>query len=234
MIKEQWSSWGEAKSFNVMTIVKKTDGLLTSRGRDTALRYWVQATDHLDCGDFPKAMHEQDAALHLRKGWWPKVSCTRSMREVARVNSRFRESGDGRINDGCIQKVGKSEGIDGSGIGLVLVMLVLFRLPCFKVLTMIALLLFTLIPSRSPLLWPLLLLLELGVLFLVLHHTELVSGFTLRRALVDVLLPCKGGHMLNGSKVRDGRSRRSGGSGRGGGGMSLFTAILIRWVMTFM
>ena len=47
-------------------------------------------------------MCERDAALCLREGWWPKVSCTGGMREVVRVNGGFREGGDGRINDRCI------------------------------------------------------------------------------------------------------------------------------------
>ena len=63
------------------------------------------------------------------------------MREVARVNGGFREGGDGGINDRCIQKVGKSKGIDSGGVGLVLAMLILFCLPCFRVLTTFALLL---------------------------------------------------------------------------------------------
>ena len=61
-----------------------------------------------------------------------------------------------------------------------------------------------------------LLLLELRVLTLLLHHAKLVGSFTLRRAFVDMLLPCEGGHMLDDSKVRDGSSGARGrGRGRG-------------------
>ena len=141
------------------------------------------------------------------------MSWAGGMREVVRVNSGFGEGGDGRINDGCIQEIGEGEGVDSSGVELGLAALVLFCLPCFRTFTMFALLLFVFIPPRS-----LLLLLELGVLSLVLHCAELVSGFALRRALVDVLLPCKGGHTFNGSEVGKRRSWRSRGSGRGGGG----------------
>ena len=61
---------------------------------------------------------------------------------MARINGRFGEGGDGRINDRSIQEGGESEGIDCSSVGLGLTALVLFRLSCFRALTTLALLLF--------------------------------------------------------------------------------------------
>ena len=95
--------------------------------------------NHLNGGNFPKAVCKQNAALCLEKSWWPKVSCIGGMREAARVNSGFRKGGNGRINNGCIQKVGECKGVDSSSIVHGLAVLVLLYLACLRVLATLAL-----------------------------------------------------------------------------------------------